>query len=79
MTFCVFFSPAQFSVSRKVWKVACGWLHTILITEDRKALSCGTNEHGQLGRTSLELEIGKNVKKCLRSLCPDSAFVYFLL
>lgn len=54
-----FFTIAQFTISLKVWKVACGWLHTIFITEDRKAFSCGTNEHGQLGRTLNELEIGK--------------------
>ncbi|XP_066933658.1 probable E3 ubiquitin-protein ligase HERC4 [Clytia hemisphaerica] len=52
-------TQTQFDISQRAWKVACGWAHTIIITEDKKAFSCGSNEFGQLGRLGDENTIAQ--------------------
>ena len=50
---------AQFDISQRVWKIACGWTHTIVVMEEKTAYSCGFNDYGQLGRISNEMSIGE--------------------
>ena len=44
----------------KIWQVACGNEHTLLLTMDNRILSCGDNSYGQLGRADMNLSLSCN-------------------
>ena len=55
--YCVCYTLGLVLSGRVVAMVACGHLHTVVLTRDGAVLSFGCNEYGQLGReTPLGLE-----------------------
>lgn len=55
-TFCRFSKYVGLSV---VKEVGCGLRHTVLLLEDGKVLSCGSNEKGQLAQDKVTTRPGK--------------------
>ncbi|RKP11185.1 regulator of chromosome condensation 1/beta-lactamase-inhibitor protein II [Thamnocephalis sphaerospora] len=46
----VVFTPAHWSLPAAVTSVACGWTHSLVLTENGIVWSLGANGHGQCGR-----------------------------
>ncbi|KAG0760415.1 hypothetical protein G6F62_004537 [Rhizopus arrhizus] len=73
----VFLDGKGQGVEVNVIKVACGSCHTIVLDDEGKVWSCGSNKYGQLGRlTTKDYDLSKVVSRKHAEIFVDNELVY---